>query len=157
MSRPREQKRRRHRVAKYRHAPRGTIPTTIEPPVPDGKVRCPVCRRILTPTPNGRIRQHKDPQRGDCNGAGRVVAPSTVTDHESVAAAIEESARRITTPTRKTTAHPTAHTTPEDRGPYAADPAKSRLEAGSLCQGCGRWLPGERQLCNRCQRERDGR
>lgn len=30
----------------------------------------------------------------------------------------------------------------------------SRLDAGSNCQDCGKWLPGERRLCGRCLNRR---
>lgn len=41
------------------------------------------------------------------------------------------------------------------RSHASRDQAPSRLDAGTACEDCGKWLPGERRVCGRCYVKRD--
>ena len=96
--------------------------------LPDGKVRCPLCYRVFHPTATGGVRMHRDPEGVDCpfRGGGE--------------ASIDEVPPVVVPP------HP-----PKRNAWVPRDPATpSRLDSGSNCEDCGKWLPGERRLCGQC-------
>jgi hypothetical protein len=98
-------------------------------PLEPGKVRCLGCSKVVTLTKNGKIRAHRTPDgKEDCAYTatyGRKVSVPKV---------------QIVIP-------------PQPRGPgerAARDRGPSRLDAGSNCRECGKWIPGERSLCGAC-------
>ena len=109
-----------------------SAPSVPAPKLADGQVRCPVCRNATKRTPTGRLRMHNDLFGLRCynrnpGDLAHVDAPPVVLP-------------------------PERGDRPSER-PKAAEPAErraSRLDAGSLCQECGKWLPGERRMCGKC-------
>lgn len=91
-------------------------------PLGPGQVRCPLCEQPRTPNPTGRVSAH-----GTCPGfhAGDAVHLDELPDVQ-----IDRNTDAI----------------------ISAVEGQPALEAGSLCQDCRRWLPGERRLCGRCSR-----
>lgn len=113
--------------------------TAAPPTLREGQVRCPVCRNATSLTPRGYLRQHRDLFGDTCTNKAtgeRVpfVAPPVVLP------------RVRTGPVRDPA------NTPER---YKRPPGESRLDVGSECRDCGKWLPGERILCGRCYVRRD--
>lgn len=97
------------------------------PELRPGQVRCPVCRNATGLTPLTKVlRKHRDLFGEPCWNKSqmetvKLVAPPVVL--------------------------------PRGGGQAGAEPAvagQSRLDGGSLCTSCGKWLPGERTLCGRC-------
>lgn len=95
--------------------------------VPDGKVRCGACEGITSVTKNGRLRKHKTPRGEAC---------------PNVISGITKRLRVI----------PEVRIAPQGRprGEKRPPSEPSRLDAGSACRECGKWLPGERSLCGAC-------
>lgn len=104
--------------------------TRIPEPLPDGKVRC-ICGKAVALTPNGRIRRHKTPAGDECTHDAFYNDPPDV---EAPPVAIP-----ITRPRMRQ---------PRDSGEMA------RLDVGSYCLTCDRWIPGERSYCGQCLRKR---
>lgn len=95
------------------------------PALKPGQHRCPVCRAGATLTTRGSLRAHNDLFGDRCwnkatGEATGITAPPVVV--------------------------PAGNTSPLPRPPSEA----SRLDVGSSCRDCGKWLPGERSLCGRC-------
>lgn len=107
------------------------IPAPLEP----GKVRC-VCGRVVALTKNRHLRRHQTPAGEPCAHQA-TYAPRP---HLTVV------------PPVKLPQGATARTNPNQSRRQAGEPA--RLDAGSTCEDCGRWLPGERRLCGRCTNAR---
>jgi hypothetical protein len=110
----------------------------VPPSLADGQVRCPACRNATTLTPNGRLRKHVDLFGNECGvrSAGRptgIVAPPVSLPPAA--------------PVRVPATQPAS----------SAVDGRSRLDAGSNCRECGKWLPGERSLCGRCYALGDSR
>lgn len=105
------------------------IPEPLEP----GKVRCAACSKVVTLTKNGRLRKHKTPDgKEDCPYSvvygKRVTVPKV----------------QIVIPTRK------GAPTSRQAARYKPELPPSRLDVGSTCEECGKWIPGERRLCGAC-------
>lgn len=114
-----------------KHQPSSHVVTAfvkIPEPVPEGKVRCAGCSAVVAVSKNGRTREHHTPAGEPC--AYRVVYAQPV--------AMDE-APPVELPQRKRPAR-------SKRPPREP----SRLDAGSNCRECGKWLPGERQVCGAC-------
>lgn len=111
------------------------IPEELEP----GKVRCNGCGKVISLTKNGRTRRHKTPAGEPCAYVVTYAKPIELIERPEI---------KIR-PTPKYT----PGRDPAVRGPQGPDPY-SRLEAGSECEDCGRWLPGERHVCGRCSNHR---
>lgn len=105
----------------------------------DGKVRCNGCGRVVGLTSVGRTREHRTPAGEPC--AYRVVYGESP--------AIDE-LPPVNVPPQKRDGYRSLRR-PTER-PARSEP--SRLEAGSECQDCGKWLPGERIVCGRCFNKR---
>lgn len=107
----------------------GHVTATEPPPLVEGKVRCPACRNLTSLTPRGRLRRHRDLFGLDCpnTGTGEPVTLDEVPD-----VVIPDASAPVARPPR-----------PDEK-------KASRLDVGSTCQGCGKWIPGERRLCGRC-------
>jgi hypothetical protein len=109
----------------------------VPEPLADGKVRCPGCSRVLAPTRTGGIGRHVDKYGDPC--------PVTIRGNQPVE--LDE------VPPVKVPAHP-----PKRNGWTRRPPAEpSRLDVGSTCRECGKWLPGERSLCGACYVKAGGR
>jgi hypothetical protein len=100
----------------------------------DGKVRC-LCGKPVTVTKSGRLRRHKTPKGDECthqafyNKRPDVEAPPIVIGPEPKYREWQPRVLR------------------EERPP-------SRLDVGSLCETCEKWIPGERSFCGQCLRQR---
>lgn len=107
------------------------IPAPLEP----GKVRCLGCGAVVALTRNRKIRAHNSPAGEPCayRASYKRVDLAEVPDVEFPAA--RRGGGRNSQP----------------RGPKEP----SRLDAGSHCRECGRWLPGERSLCGTCYATRE--
>lgn len=106
--------------------PDRTHSSVMEPPsLLDGQVRCPACRSGVAVTKSGALWRHHDLFGGYC---GNVAAPA---DGEPL-----EAPDVVVPPP------------PREGRENRSDP--SRLDVGSHCRECNRWLPGERSLCGRC-------
>lgn len=98
-------------------------------PIPEGKAKCTLCGKVATLLNGGRrLRKHKTPSGDACPS---IAAPDA---------------------TRGLTVAPPVNLQPlKTSGRARRDESEpSRLDAGSECRSCGKWLPGERQLCGRC-------
>lgn len=137
MSKPKSRRSRASPSGQARRKASGSKPafakiTAAEPPpLIEGKVRCPSCRNVVTPTSTGRLRRHRDLFGSDC---------LNIANGEDVTLA--EIPPVIIPPPP---APSSGRRTKNDPKP------PSRLDVGSTCQSCGKWLPGERRLCGRCQ------
>lgn len=100
----------------------------IPKPLEDGKVRCNGCSSVVSLTKNGKIRKHKSPAGEDCAYVA-FYAPRPSLDE------VPEVVLPQTRPARSA---------PRDRS------HPSRLDVGSECIDCGKWLPGERSVCGAC-------
>lgn len=130
-----------------RHGSRGGKPVAVggraavaPPALKDGFVRCPVCRNAARITQSQRLRKHYDLFGDLCyNKAPEVVRPRLIRDEGPVV---------VESWTRTPDVEPvvTEAVAPPEREP--GEP--SRLDVGSHCQDCGKWLPGERKLCGQC-------
>lgn len=91
----------------------------------DGKVRC-LCGKAVKPTSAGRLARHLTPSGDDCTHFASYRDPVRLDEVPEVVL-------------------------PQPREP-AEKPEKPapRLDVGSACKVCGKWLPGERSLCGRC-------
>jgi hypothetical protein len=134
-------------VAGRRYAPQDTgvleAGATERPLEPLGKrgreFRCPLCMRPVGVTPRGRAGRHVD-QRGDsCPGSGLVVRDNEV-PHELPPVSIAD---RPVQPRGEVIPHADA-----------AVEGAARLDVGSSCLTCGKWIPGERSYCGRCMAKR---
>jgi len=99
--------------------------------IPDGKAKCMACRKVVSVVGGTRLRRHKEPNGDQCPnvqlGEGHVLkgpAPEVKIPRLSARSAQGRERRDESEP--------------------------SRLDAGSNCRECGKWLPGERILCGRC-------
>ena len=102
------------------------IPQELEP----GKARCAGCSAVVTVNRSGTLRRHRAPSGEDC--AYRVgVREVRVEDLPPV----------VLPPVRGN--RPQVSKATPVRPP-------SRLDVGSNCKRCGKWLPGERSLCGAC-------
>lgn len=99
----------------------------VPPELAEGQVRCPACRNATKLTPRGRLRKHND-LFGEVCGVRSAGVPTGIT------------APPISLP-----------------APVKARDGRSRLDGGSNCRECGKWLPGERSLCGRCYALGDSR
>lgn len=117
----------------------------IPEPLEDGKVRCLGCSAVVGLTKNGKIRRHKTPAGEDCAYTVSYAAPVKL-DRLPPVSVPPESRPRARTTIRQRKAGP-------DPSSIAND---SRLAPrNNECVDCGRWLPGERVLCGKCQRRRN--
>ena len=91
-----------------------------------GTIRYHVCDASTTLTPGGRLKAHDIP-----GGGIRCI-------NKKVLHAVKVDAPPVVVPSTRSGAERRPSTEP------------SRLDAGSECRECGRWLPGERSLCGRC-------
>lgn len=122
-------------VARHnRHAQVVTAFVHIPAELEDGKVRCNACAAVVGVTPNGRTRDHKTPAGEPC--AYRVTYKQPVDLAEVPEVVIPVAPKRW-----------------DWTGRVGRNP-DSRLDNGSECEDCGRWLPGERRLCGRCSNHR---
>lgn len=102
-------------------------PDTSSPiAIPEGCVLC-ICGATPSITARGRMRKHKTPQGDEC------------THRAGYAEVVLERLPPVVLPPNRV---------PSDRGP-------ARLDVGSECRECGKWLPGERSLCGRCYAIKD--
>ena len=108
------------------------IPRELE----DGKVRCLGCSAVVGLTKNGHMRRHKSTAGEDCAYTATYAAPVHLDELPPVVVP-PQSRERMTATQRE------------------RERESSRLDAGSECQDCGRWLPGERMVCGKCQRARN--
>ena len=106
----------------------------VPPALKAGKVRCPVCRNAVSVNPTGTLRKHADlfgepcHNRASGEATGITAPPVVIPDpRRFVAEPATNEAERVERP---------AH--------------RSRLDVGSECTECGKWIPGERSLCGRC-------
>lgn len=102
----------------------------IPKPLGEGEVHCAACFQVVTLTKNGHTRKHRTPAGEDC------AYRATYGQHVQLDELPPVTFRKPRTATGK----------PRDKA--TKDP--SRLEAGSRCRECDKWLPGERSLCGRC-------
>lgn len=93
-------------------------------PIPEGRKQCPACHKVLTPTPLGYFRKHTGPSGARCWNKNPGDLPPVVA--------------------------PPVVAPPVTLPPIRAAERVTRLDAGSKCRECGKWLPGERSLCGRC-------
>ena len=94
----------------------------IPEPLTPGRVRC-ICGRAVRVNSGGRIRRHNTPAGEPCaHIAGYGTAEFDVLPPVQM---------------------------PPKRSPQQPKSAP-RLDVGSTCRECGKWLPGERSLCGRC-------
>jgi hypothetical protein len=101
-----------------------------------GQVRCAACGRGVTPTVNKKLRAHNAPDGTPCAHRAFYAEPVALDEIPPIVIGPEPKYR-------------------EPRPRKASEPRPpSRLEAGSECVDCGRWLPGERSLCGRCANRR---
>lgn len=98
--------------------------------IPDGKALCSACERVVGLTPNKHLRRHNDRRGVECS--------NRISGHEEATGLTAEV--EMPTPTRGK--RPAAMPKPPSE--------PSRLDVGSNCVECGKWLPGERSLCGRC-------
>lgn len=105
-------------------------------PIPEGKVRCEACGKVVTVL-GVRLRRHKDSSGFPCVNMRAPGAELHLSDAPPVNLPPEPKWRPATR------ARATAAPRREEGEP-------ARLEAGSSCRECGKWLPGERSLCGRC-------
>lgn len=119
--------RRKGSGAKVMHV--GKVPAMAPPVLRGGQVRCPICRNGVRLTTRGNLYRHADLFGNPCGNR------STLTPVHVVAPPIVLPPERYGDPRK---AQPRAEGEP------------SRLDVGSSCRECGKWLPGERSLCGRC-------
>lgn len=113
-----------------------SVATVPPPPLKEGQVRCMVCRNATRTTPRGYLRKHTDLFGGPCFNRStgeptHVAAPPIELPPEPHLAPVAELGDSL-------------------RERHAAPKSASRLDVGSECRECGKWLPGERSLCGRC-------
>lgn len=97
-------------------------------PKPDDRVECPTCGGRAKPKGERAIAAHRSPTGGSC--PRRLLSVDVPIPPVSLPPAPSLSMPSKTQPRRR------------------SEP--SRLDAGSECRECGKWLPGERSLCGRC-------
>lgn len=107
------------------------------PALREGQVRC-ACGAATTLTRMGRVRKHKTPAGDEC--------PMQL--HAGHDLDVDVSSVPIVVPPERGGNGRTA--VEREREP-------SRLDAGSNCRECGKWLPGERILCGACYVKGDKR
>lgn len=136
-------------VAGRRYAPSdtgvvlGADPAAGETPLePLGKrgrqFRCPLCLRPVGVTARGRAGKHQDRRGDDCPGGGLVVRDNELPDELPPISLTPSGA-------------PRGDVVPSS-GP--AVEGSARLDVGSHCLTCGKWIPGERSYCGRCLAKR---
>lgn len=108
----------------------------IPEPLPAGKVRCAGCSAVVSLNKSGKMRAHQSPSGEPCAYS---VSYSKV--H------LEEIPPVVLPPAP-------AYHPPREPKPKPPKPP-SRLEAGSECVDCGKWLPGERSVCGKCSIKRN--
>lgn len=132
-------------MARRRHPKRGRTVTSfvrIPAELPPGKVRCAACWAVCTVTPTGKLRAHKSPAGEPCAHRATYATRAPL-----------DSLPPVVLPPVRTDPRPREPKTPPK--PRVAPPREpSRLDVGSSCTDCGRWLPGERSLCGRCANHR---
>lgn len=111
-----------HAAASPRDVPRPTRARR-----PDDRVTCPACGGKAKPNGTNAIRSHRTPGGDKCS---RRLLAVDVTPPPIVLPLEPRPPSRASQPKA-------------ERGP-------ARLDAGSECRECGKWLPGERSLCGRC-------
>lgn len=117
-------------------APRKIADVRRKKPPPEGKVRCSGCGKYVTQH-GMRLRRHNDKSGFPCP---EVRVPG-VEVHLSEVPPVNlppEPKWRPASPSRASA------------GPRREKDEPARLDAGSSCRECGKWLPGERSLCGRC-------
>lgn len=125
-----------------RHSPRARIVTRftrIPEEIPDGKVRCAGCGKVVSLTPNGHTRRHNTPKGDPCAVRATYAKPIHLDEIPEVQL---PPAPRYDAPT-------------EPRARASRKNEASRLDVGSKCEDCGRWLPGERYVCGKCSNARN--
>lgn len=127
--------RRSHGHAILTGNPSRTSRGAVAPPELRGnQKRCPVCRNGVATTVTGKLRKHVDLFGADCYNRN----PGDLPPIGEVPPVVLPRVRDRQAGAQSRTARPD-----EERPP-------SRLDAGSECRECGKWLPGERSLCGRC-------
>ena len=122
-----------------RHVHRAQVVTRfvrIPEEIADGKVRCNGCGKVVALNKNGSTRMHNTPAGEPC--AYRVVYARPVE--------LDEVPPIVIPPQR-------GGDGPRPRTPVEREP--TRLDVGSNCRECGRWLPGEREYCGKCANARE--
>lgn len=121
----------RHANSKGRPVAVGGLGTraVVAPTPKPGQTSCPVCRQAVAVTPRENLRAHNDLFGNPCPNRSRLV--STQIEAPAVVLPLQNRPPRSKSEKRP-----------------AGEP--SRLDVGSECRECGKWLPGERSLCGRC-------
>lgn len=98
----------------------------------DGRVLC-LCGGTAKVLKSGRLSKHRDPRGYECpiKAYGREVVVDVSQVEVDVPPAPKSWER-------------------EERARHREPGEPSRLDAGSSCEDCGKWLPGERRLCGQC-------
>lgn len=109
-------------------APKRRTPKVRREPAVDDRPECPRCGVRVNLNHRGRISAHKAPSGNAC--PCRMLA------------VVIEAPPVDLPPVPK----PPARASRPPRDPDEP----SRLDAGSNCEDCGKWLPGERSVCGRC-------
>lgn len=106
-----------------------------EAEIPEGHAKCSACAFVGKVLPSGLLNRHHSTRRdGHC--------PSKV----PAGVKLEVVAPPVVIPERM---HPVS-AGGTSAPPKRPDSEPSRLDVGSHCRECGKWLPGERSLCGRC-------
>lgn len=98
-------------------------------PLKEGQARCPHCEQPHKVNAAGRIQAH-----GTCPSSAGHTGPVHLEDLPPVV---------------------TRGADPNRESIISAVEGRPAIEVGSLCQHCGKWLPGERRLCSKGARERE--
>lgn len=106
-----------------------TVATKPLEPLKPGQARCAGCSRAVALTRNGKLCAHRDSRGDDCAYTTHV---SDVQLDELPPVVLPKPRGRTRNTERRPTNEP------------------SRLDVGSNCRECGKWLPGERYLCGAC-------
>jgi hypothetical protein len=125
-------------VGKNRH---GMAARSIElprKPLPEGRVYCHACDGAASLTPNKHLREHRTPQGDPCPNRTSGLEPR-VHLNEIPEGFVHQ---------------PAPHTVARTKRPEGEP---SRLDVGTGCRECGKWLPGERSLCGACYVKNGGR
>lgn len=107
------------------------VHVAASPDIPDGKAKCPSCSKVVAVINETRLRRHMASAGYQCPNVQMADAPP-----------FEYVMPEVKIP-RLTPGSGHARAKRDEYEP-------SRLEVGSHCRECGKWLPGERSLCGRC-------
>lgn len=129
-------------MTRRRHPQRGRqFRTLARKPAPlvEGKVRCAGCGTLTSVTKTGKLRRHSDADGVPCPHLATYTTGPLIDRDNLPPVVIPKQPRERPRPREPRTQ------------PAAPEPEElSRLDGGSSCVDCGRWLPGERSVCGRC-------